>query len=298
MSLQHKFNTLPFLDFDPDAYPIFFQHFDQKTEQAWSYFQGNKIYWEALARLPEENLLVNVSQSKINLLRLAQYKKGLPATQLIKEPDLHGNFYLDTGSNLSTFRLWKGIGKTETLNWVAELLGITVTYYSQPQTCVWDYSKPIGFDYCHLSGDEGCVQWLQHWIEPKSKPVGNSTLLGGYVIGSLFRPVSGANLVSVKAGAGTTNLFESSLNKAGFSRSRVQDIEPESANLAGFNVANLEERKKTTSTLNITPTKTTVVEGSGNNVASFSVDRVEDVEALDRPNVVGFSETKKTQDEE
>lgn len=291
MSLIHKFDTSVFCDFDPDAYPLFFQHFDQKTEQLFGSAIGEKTYWEVLARLPEEELLATLPAGKLNKLRLSQFSPNLNTSALLGIPDLHGNIReAGQGGLVLPGRLWQSVGKSETLDWVAELLGLQVIYYDSPQTTLWDYGRPIGRTYCHLDGDPDLIAWAHNWIEPNSKPIGNPSLSGGYRLGSLFRPIVGANLVSLRfRSSGDGVLSEESTNKAAFDKRTLPLVEPELAQNVGFNTRSVEERKEPASKLSLLPKRQLTTEGSGLNNVGFNLDKLDLDEPIEVPNKVKFS---------
>lgn len=292
MNLLHKFDTSVFCDFDPDSYPLFFQHFDQKAEQLFSSAISEKTYWDVLAQLPEEGLLASIPVGKLNKLRLSQFTPNLNTSALLGILDLHGNIREAGQAGLVLpGRLWQAVGKSETLDWVAELLGLQVIYYAPPQTALWDYGRPIGRTYCHLDGDPDLVTWIQHWIEPNSRPIGSPSLSGGYQLGSLFRPILGANLVSMRfRTSGDGVLSEESTNKAAFDKRTLPLVEPELAQDVGFNVRSLEARKALASKLELLPKRQLTTEGSGLNNIRFNVDKLDAVEPIEVPNKVGFSD--------
>ena len=292
MSLLHKFDTSVFCDFDPDSYSLFFQHFDQKVEQLFGLAISEKTYWDVLARLPEEWLLASIPVGKLNKLRLSQFLPNLNTSALLGIPDLHGNTREAGQVGLVLpGRLWQAVGKSGTLDWVAELLGLQVTYYDPPQTALWDYGRPIGRTYCHLDGDHDLITWVQHWVEPNSRPIGNPSLSGGYQLGSLFRPILGANLVSIRfRTSGDGILSEVSTNKAAFDRRTLPLVEPELAQDVGFNVRSVEERKAPASKLELLPKRQLIAEGSGLNTVGFSVDKLDVDEPIEVPNKVRFSD--------
>jgi hypothetical protein len=287
---MYNIDTSPFLDFSPESYPLFFQHFDQRLQ---SKIADREDCYQVVNPLPDRELLANLDSARIGTLWLSQFIPNLLPIGTSK-PGNHGNWnYTEpqTGTALSG-RLWQSIGKQANFEWVVALLDLTVaTYSDRPMTISnFSYTNRLGKGYYHLDGDGLLIDWVTKWIEPNCYAIGTG-LAGNYTIGSQFLPIFGANIVSI-INEESFNLAETIINKVGWTKQVVFDRGIEVDNIVGF-VTRTEKDISTRKSGEITVERANLTsnEGSPNSV-SWLVDQVIQYEGTRTANRVGWSEAR------
>jgi hypothetical protein len=211
-----QFSSLPYLAFDPESYPVFFQHLDQRLVKRVANLLAD--CWQQVGRLPDAELLANLPASKLATLWLSQFVPGLYPIGTTK-PDAHGNWNyqsLPTLGSALTGRLWQSVPNLTTLEWICDLFGLTLVYYNRPLLIAnFSYSVPIGVPKFHLVGDPDLIQWVVNWIEPNCYPLGTG-LAGSYTIGSQYLPIVDANLIQIGSSDPLTTT-EPDFNRLGWS---------------------------------------------------------------------------------
>jgi hypothetical protein len=262
-------DTRPFLDFDPDSYPLFFQHLDQRLNL-------DIDCWQVVGKLPDLDLLGSLEPRRLNTLWLSQFVAGLLPIGTSK-PDVHGNWsYAEAavGSAALTGRLWHSVPGLTGLEWICSLFDLTISYYSRPMSIgSFSYTNTLGIPFFRLSGAPQLIQWVTNWIEPNCYPIGTG-LAGSYTIGSIYAPIIDANLVQISSDDPlTTN--EPGFNKVGWTRRTVTARRPEPVDQVGWIASNITETSATLAgEIIVTPKRSTQVEGSGITVG-WTTDQVE-----------------------
>lgn len=290
-------SSLTFLEFDPDSYPVFFQHLDQRNQI--DNVLGNQLI--DIGRLPDTDLLQTLPSDRRNTLWLSQFVPGLYPIGTTK-PDDHGNWSYQTapapGLTVLAGRLWHSIPSIATLEWVCDLFGLTLVYYNRPLSIAnFSYTVPIGVPKFHLVGDQDLIQWIVNWVEPNCYPLGTG-LAGNYTIGSQYLPIVDANLIQIGSFDPLTSK-EPDFNRYGWSVRTLRSRRESATDQIGW-VSNTvtEVEAVALGEVKVTARATGQLEGSGQQIGFVS----ETVDGLSEgstqtPNSVGWSVSTAQQDE-